>query len=68
MSPPRPAPGWRLADGASTVEYTLLIAAVAMVLLAVVLGLASIVKDAFSHTSGCLGSPTSGATCATSTP
>lgn len=50
-----PRPGVRRAErGASGVEYALLVAAVAAVLVAVLLGIASIVKDAFSTTDDCL--------------
>jgi len=56
-------------DGASAVEYTLLVAAVAVVVLAVILGLASIVKDAFGSTSDCVGSNGTSTNCpATPTP
>jgi pilus assembly protein Flp/PilA len=56
----------RLDAGASAVEYALLVAAVAAVLLAVVLGVAGIVRDALQTTTDCVngsgpsctGSPT----------
>jgi len=50
-------------EGASAVEYALLVAALAAVILAVILGLASIVKDAFQHTDDCVS--TSGRNCPT---
>lgn len=40
--------------GASAVEYALLIVAIAAVLIAILLGIASIVKDAFSTTGTCI--------------
>ena len=61
---PRRACRRRRDEGASAVEYALLVAAVAAVVLAVVLGLAGIVRDAFQTTTDCVhGSPTP---CATS--
>jgi pilus assembly protein Flp/PilA len=63
MSLLRTVPGRRCAEGASAVEYALLLAAIAAVLLAVVLGLASIVKDAFSSTTGCVAARGQGAPC-----
>jgi len=50
-------------EGASAVEYTLLVAAIAAVVIAVVLGLASIVKDAFTSTSDCIGSGGTSVSC-----
>ena len=41
-------------EGASAVEYGLLVAAIAAVIVAVVFGLGSIVKDKFSNTSSCI--------------
>ena len=41
-------------DGASAVEYGLLVAAIATVLVAVVFGLGSLVRDVFSKTSTCI--------------
>jgi pilus assembly protein Flp/PilA len=54
-------------EGASAVEYALLVAAIAAVVLAVAIGLASIVKDAFGTPETCLtgggaGCPTTSAT------
>jgi pilus assembly protein Flp/PilA len=51
--------------GASAVEYALLVAAVAAVVVAVVLGLAGIVRDAFQGTTDCVSG--SGADCPAST-
>ena len=59
----RTAPGRRCAEGASAVEYALLVAAVAAVLLAIALGLVSIVKDAFSNTTGCVATGGPGTNC-----
>ena len=46
----------RLANdrGASAVEYGLLVAAIAAVIVAIVFGLGSIIKDKFSSTSSCI--------------
>ena len=41
-------------DGASAVEYGLLVAAIAAVIVAVVFGLGSIVKGKFQDTSSCI--------------
>jgi pilus assembly protein Flp/PilA len=41
-------------DGASAVEYGLLAAAIAAVIVAVVFGLGSLVKDKFNSTSSCI--------------
>lgn len=49
-------------DGASAVEYGLLVAAIAAVIVAVVFGLGSVVKDVFSKTSSCISTGVS-ATC-----
>jgi pilus assembly protein Flp/PilA len=57
----RPATERRSAQGASAVEYALLVAALAVVVLAITLGLASIVKDAFS--SACVRSGGAGTGC-----
>lgn len=46
-------------EGASAVEYGLLVAAIAAVIVAVVFGLGSIVKDKFSKTSSCIAAGTS---------
>lgn len=48
-------------EGASAVEYGLLVAAIAAVIVAVVFGLGSLIKDKFSNTSSCIaaGSSTS---------
>jgi Flp pilus assembly pilin Flp len=40
-------------EGASAVEYALLVVAIAAVLLAIIIGLASIVRDAFQNVSAC---------------
>ncbi len=47
-------------EGASAVEYGLLVAAIAAVIVAVVFGLGSIVKDKFQKTSSCIASSGSG--------
>lgn len=41
-------------DGASAVEYGLLVAAIATVIVAVAVGLGSLVRDIFSNTSSCI--------------
>ena len=41
-------------DGASAVEYGLLVAAIAAVIVAVVFGLGSLVNDVFTKTSSCI--------------
>lgn len=41
-------------DGASAVEYGLLVAAIAAVVVAVVFGLGSMMKDVFTKTSSCV--------------
>ena len=46
-------------EGASAVEYGLLVAAIAAVIVAVVFGLGSIVKDKFTKTSSCISAATS---------
>jgi pilus assembly protein Flp/PilA len=48
--------------GASAVEYGLLVAAIAAVIVAIVFGLGSLVHDAFSNTSSCV-SAGAAATC-----
>jgi pilus assembly protein Flp/PilA len=48
--------------GASAVEYGLLVAAIAAVIVAVVFGLGSMIHDAFSNTSSCV-SAGAAATC-----
>lgn len=40
--------------GASAVEYGLLVAAIAAVIVAIVFGLGAIIKDKFSSTSSCI--------------
>ena len=47
-------------EGASAVEYGLLVAAIAAVIVAVVFGLGSIVKDKFTSTSSCIATSGSG--------
>ena len=47
-------------EGASAVEYGLLVAAIAAVIVAVVFGLGSIVKSKFQSTSSCMASSGSG--------
>lgn len=49
-------------EGASAVEYGLLIAAIAAVIVGIVFGLGTLVKNSFSKTSSCIGgaSATSG--------
>jgi pilus assembly protein Flp/PilA len=47
-------------DGASAVEYGLLVAAIATVIVAVVFGLGSLVRDVFSNTSSCISTSGSG--------
>jgi pilus assembly protein Flp/PilA len=59
----RPATERRSAQGASAVEYALLVAALAVVVFAITLGLASIVKDAFSSTTDCTRSGGAGTGC-----
>ena len=66
MFPPRRTRR-RCDGGASAVEYALLVAAVAAVLLAIVLGLASIVKDAFQNTGDCIDGSGTGSNCQTTT-
>jgi pilus assembly protein Flp/PilA len=41
-------------SGASAVEYGLLVAAVAAVIVAAVFGLGTMVSDSFNHTSSCI--------------
>lgn len=48
-------------EGASAVEYGLLIAAIAAVIVAIIFGLGTIVKSKFATTSTCIN--TSGGTC-----
>lgn len=50
---------FRREEGASSVEYGLLVAAIAAVIVAVVFGLGSIVKDKFTNTSSCIAAGTS---------
>ena len=47
-------------DGASAVEYALLASAIAAVIVAVVFGIGSMVRDIFTNTSSCIS--TSGST------
>jgi pilus assembly protein Flp/PilA len=63
--PAAPAGAGRADRGASSVEYALLVAAIAAVLIAVLLGLASIVKDAFSSTGDCIDSGGASTSCPT---
>lgn len=49
-----PTPGARAERGASALEYALLVAAVAAVVVAVIVGIGSIVKDAIDHTNDCV--------------
>jgi len=65
MSPRHLEPRRRPEGGASAVEYALLVAAIAAVVLAVVLGLASIVRDAFQNTTDCVSGGASGVSCQT---
>jgi pilus assembly protein Flp/PilA len=51
----------RREEGASAVEYGLLVAAIAAVIVAVVFGLGTIIKGKFSTTSSCIAN--SGAGC-----
>jgi pilus assembly protein Flp/PilA len=46
--------------GASAVEYGLMVAAIAAVIVAVVFGLGTLVKGAFDKTSSCIGQSGSG--------
>lgn len=48
-------------EGASAVEYGLLVAAIAAVIVAVVFGLGSLIKGKFSSTSSCIAASTSSA-------
>ena len=50
----------RVDDGASAVEYALMASAIAAVIVAVVFGLGSMVRDIFTNTSSCIS--TSGST------
>ena len=52
-------------SGASSLEYALLVAAVAAVLIAVLLGIGSIVKDAIDHTTDCVTGRDSSTSCPT---
>lgn len=54
--------------GASSIEYALLVAAVAAVLVAVLLGVASIVRDAFSNTDDCFRNGGTSSNCASPSP
>ena len=47
-------------EGASAVEYGLLVAAIAAVIVVVVFGLGSLVNDAFSSTSDVIATSTAG--------
>jgi pilus assembly protein Flp/PilA len=49
--------------GASAVEYGLLVAAIAAVIVAIVFGLGTIIKDKFSQTSNCISTSGSGQNC-----
>ena len=49
--------------GASAVEYGLMVAAIAAVIVAVVFGLGGLVKTAFSDTSTCIAGKGAGANC-----
>lgn len=51
----------RLDEGASAVEYGLLVAAIAAVIVAVVFGLGTLIKNGFSSTSSCITAGTSSA-------
>ena len=53
--------------GASAVEYGLLVAAIAAVIVAVIFGLGALVRDAFSSTSSCLSSDGTSSSCPTHT-
>ena len=46
--------------GASAVEYGLLVAAIAAVIVAIVFGLGALIKKAFSSTSNCISTTGSG--------
>ena len=48
-------------EGASAVEYGLLVAAIAAVIVAVVFGLGSLIKGKFSSTSSCIAAAASSA-------
>ncbi len=50
----------RREEGASAVEYGLLVAAIAAVIVAVVFGLGTIIKGKFSTTSSCINSSGTG--------
>jgi Flp pilus assembly pilin Flp len=62
---PRPSSSRRLDSGASTLEYALLAAAVAAVLVAVLIGVGSIVQDAIERSDSCVTSQGTSATCPT---
>ena len=49
-------------EGASAVEYGLMVAAIAAVIVAIVFGLGTLVKGKFTSTSSCINAG-SGATC-----
>lgn len=51
--------------GASAIEYALLAAAVAAVLVAVLFGVGSIVEDAFNHANDCVTSGGTSSSCTT---
>jgi pilus assembly protein Flp/PilA len=46
--------------GASAVEYGLLVAAIAAVIVAIVFGLGQLVQGVFSHTSSCIANSATG--------
>jgi pilus assembly protein Flp/PilA len=50
-------------EGASAVEYGLLVAAIAAIIVAIVFGLGTLVKNAFSKTSSCIGTSGSSTGC-----
>jgi len=62
---PRPHPDRE--RGASAVEYGLLVAAIAAVIVAVVFGLGALVRDAFNSTGGCLSGNGTSNSCPTNT-
>lgn len=61
----RALPGSRHDRGASTLEYALLVAAVAAVLVAVLIGIGSIVKDAIDRSDDCISSGGTSTNCPT---
>ena len=54
-------------SGASAVEYGLLVAAIAAVIVAVVFGLGALVRDALNSTGDCLTSNGTSSSCPTNT-